>query len=329
MPPKTAVLTVTQAYQAFELNMGYIKNAVINYNKLGVDNQNSAVTQGRLQLIHNYWESCELNPIFINQNVTEEERKELQFFKDDLLAAAEQHFLTAYDFFQNKLATFAAPASSNTVSVGGSSSNEIQLPKIKLPSFSGKLVEWVSFRDQFVGLVKNRTTLSNVQKLQYLLSATTDEAAKLISDISLTDNNFNVAWTALNNNRYENERVIIDAHLNRFCSIPNVTFNSIIGLKQLRADSFESTNALRVLKCPVDEWNNILVHLLTQKLDKLSRQEWEFYLGSDKTYPKLDKFNSFLETRIRALEATSTPNIADASKNSNAKANTSNSNFSS
>lgn len=71
-----------------------------------------------------------------------------------------------------------------------SSRQETKLPSINIPTFLGDYLEWTAFSDMFNSLIHNNTQLSNVQKLHYLKSSLSGEAAALIHPLQTTDNNY-------------------------------------------------------------------------------------------------------------------------------------------
>jgi len=73
------------------------------------------------------------------------------------------------------------------------SSRSKPLPKINLPRFGGNDNEWVSFRDLFTSLIINEN-ITAVEILQYLKMSLFGDAAKLIANIPVTDENFDRAW---------------------------------------------------------------------------------------------------------------------------------------
>lgn len=54
------------------------------------------------------------------------------------------------------------------------------LPRIKLPTFSEDYQLWTSFRDLFATLIRDNTDLTNVEKMHYLKTCVSGEAARLI-----------------------------------------------------------------------------------------------------------------------------------------------------
>ena len=65
--------------------------------------------------------------------------------------------------------------------------SSVRLPKLQLPSFTASYTEWTSFCDLFNATVESNTKLSESEKLNYLCSCVNDDAAKLISSITMTD----------------------------------------------------------------------------------------------------------------------------------------------
>ena len=68
----------------------------------------------------------------------------------------------------------------------GSGSRVAKLPRIPLPSFSGKYEDWDSFSDLFTTLVHDVPGLSDATKLQYLKLCLRDGADELIKDVATT-----------------------------------------------------------------------------------------------------------------------------------------------
>ncbi|CAG7824273.1 unnamed protein product, partial [Allacma fusca] len=71
---------------------------------------------------------------------------------------------------------------------------KVNLPKLELPRFSGKLEDWITFADLFTHVVHANTDLSGAQKLQYLKSALQGDAARLLDAITIADGNYDTAW---------------------------------------------------------------------------------------------------------------------------------------
>jgi len=186
-----------------------------------------------------------------------------------------------------------------------SQSSEIRLPRLALPSFSGDIQQWSSFRDIFQSTVKNNVSISNALKLVHLKSALSGEASRLIQSIPLTNDNFDNAWAQLLH-RYENERELLFIILNRLFQQQNVQIQSASSLRSLIDTTNECIHSLKSLKRPVDQWDDVILFQMFRRLDQISRELWEQSL-QDSSIPTLSKFMEFLEARARGLAA-SQPN---------------------
>jgi len=75
-------------------------------------------------------------------------------------------------------------------------SYQSRLTWINLPKFDDTLSEWLPFKDLFNSLVTANSTLSAVEKLQYLKTSIIGSAAHFLSNMALTADNFQKTWEA-------------------------------------------------------------------------------------------------------------------------------------
>ena len=93
----------------------------------------------------------------------------------------------------------------------------LNLPRLRLSSCSGNYLDWISFFYHFKGTVIDNDQLTNSLRLQYLKSAMNGEASEMLTSITLTDENFNVAMDFLQN-QYESKGLILRAHIHGIVS---------------------------------------------------------------------------------------------------------------
>lgn len=118
-----------------------------------------------------------------------------------------------------------------------------QLPHIDLPKCSGSSHEWRQFRDILKSMISTNQAVSKVEKMQYLKTCLTGEAAQLVIKIEITETSFVCAWQVLVG-RCENKRVLIDTQLASLFSIRKVSQQSVSVLKTLLAEVQEALGAL-------------------------------------------------------------------------------------
>ncbi|XP_023221566.1 uncharacterized protein LOC111623278 [Centruroides sculpturatus] len=196
--------------------------------------------------------------------------------------------------------TQALPRQSNASFEGQANSASIKLPKIELPTFDGDYLEWIKFKDLFSAIVHNNATLTNAQKLHYLKSVLKGEAEQLLHFIEVSEGNYTESWKILQD-RYENERQIINSHFKALFQQPRARTDSASEIKRLLDTTVKHVRALAVLKLPTDHWDHILVYTLSNKLDDETRKQWELK-ATTTTFPTFNELKQFLEQRYRALE---------------------------
>ena len=68
-----------------------------------------------------------------------------------------------------------------------------KLPKIELPRFSGNILEWCSFQEQFDAVIHNNPQIKPITKFSYLRSLLHGDALNCIKGFSLTEANYTLA----------------------------------------------------------------------------------------------------------------------------------------
>lgn len=177
-----------------------------------------------------------------------------------------------------------------------------RLPRIDLPSFDWSFQLWETFRDRFKSMIIDDPVLSNVERMHYLYSVLPGDASNALRHLAVTDGNFEVAWKIIST-RYENKYRLINAHLQTLCFLPSMTTENAKDLQMLLDKVNMALNALKNLGRPVNTWDDVIVFLMSQKLDKVSRKAWEMKLSDTVEFPSYSELDKFLEARIRALDA--------------------------
>ncbi|XP_071576977.1 uncharacterized protein [Temnothorax nylanderi] len=198
----------------------------------------------------------------------------------------------------------AAPSPRPSLSNSGVSEPlcNIRLPKLDLPKFSGKYDEWFPFHDSFTSMIHANTSISDIHKLQYLRAAVSEDANAVIGSLEMSEANYAVAWNLLKE-RYDNKRVIVQTHIRAIVDLPIMTKENVSELRQIADGAARHVLALKALKRPTDAWDDLLVYILSSKLDTNSAREWQSSLEGVEL-PSLKQFSDFLTHRCRVLEAT-------------------------
>ena len=234
---------------------------------------------------------------FDNEDALEADIMQSEEYDDKLMQQLDQidRFIKANTMpATSSTSTFLPPPVRSTTAT-------TKLPKLDLPTFTGDYLTWTSFIDLFRGAVHNNTALLDSQKLQYLKASLKGDAAKLLASVTITDANYSVAMRMLRD-RYQNERMILRAHVHAIATQKQLSNETAKDLRQLLETVEEHRLALENLGQPVDQQDVFLVYLITEKLPAETRKFWE--LSTPGTCPQTyNDLKKFLEARCLALEA--------------------------
>lgn len=277
-----------------EINIQQIQSRVENTLKL-LDEFNAA--QAAIELDDPDYETN------IN-SVHEKERDEFENLFYDVTSAA-QKFLTDLEPERSHSPSNSVASSGRNIQVHNH--NNIKLPALNLPSFDGSYENWLFFRDTFSSVIHNNNSLSNVQKFHYLRLSLKSEATETVKSLEISDANYTLAWNLLLE-RYENTPLLVNNHIKALFNLDVVSKESHQGLRQLLDGMQKHIRALEVLNLPVQHWDALVIHLISSKLDNLTRREWEQEnskngVGRSSKLPSYDEFTSFLKEKCRLLES--------------------------
>lgn len=178
---------------------------------------------------------------------------------------------------------------------------KVQLPQMKLPSFSGKYEEYESFREKFSVLVNESTEISPIQKFQFLLDCLSDNVRKSFDHLEFSEANFPVVLEMLRE-RYSNRKLSIDRHLAGLVGLKSMTKESSAELQEILDETTAHVSALKSLNVEVDTWDVMIVYLVSIKLDSETRKRWEETVNKDEL-SKWSVMNAFLQKRCNSLES--------------------------
>lgn len=176
----------------------------------------------------------------------------------------------------------------------------ITLPQIKLPIFKGSYETWLEFRDTFLSLVHKRPDLDDVEKFHYVRSHLDGEAKQVIGSLEFSAENYKVAWDLLCE-RYNNKRLLIQNHIKSLLDISSLSKESAVSLRNMVDNVSKHLRALNSLAIKTEEWDVLLIYLLSSKLDKKSEREWEEVKLAGEL-PTLEEFKTFLKRKADILE---------------------------
>jgi hypothetical protein len=292
---------------------GLLAKTITNYKKSPKQRLTRGYVQLRMETLTDYWTKFHNNHLEMLKLVSKQDRGQFEYFTKDYFLEMEELYIDLRSDMMDLLSTMnvrsgeSTPSSYNPLAAT-SVSDEVRLPKINIPQYSGSYHEWNSFHDLYTSLIHNKTTLTKVQKMHYLKSCLSGEAELLLKHVPITESNYDIAWNILTQ-RYNNKRIIVNTILTRLVNQRKLTTGTAKGLRDLLDTTSECLNKLKNQDIPVDTWDILVVHIIVNKMDSESHKEWESELGSldISELPTLNMLKKFLEKRFRVMEMIQAP----------------------
>ena len=302
-----AVLRQTNLYDKF-------KKIFSNFEK------NSNITIGSIQAkllqLDNYFSDYKKNDIEI-KNYKADANKDHPYFSldeysldavEDLYYNLMGQFLELKDEISRNASLNSSQLNDNSHDSNATSNSRTvvisnrRLPPIPIPNFNGDFKEWVPFRDLFQEVVV-KSNYSSAEKLTFLKNSLKNEPLLMIKNLSVTEGQFETEiWQKLLN-RYNNDKIIIYSHVNNLLNLKPMTIESDAQLRKLINETISSVESLRMLDAPVAHWDYLLVPMTVNRLDNVTRRDWEDLTGDDAKPATFDQLQKFLERRLRTLDS--------------------------
>ncbi|KAG7294774.1 hypothetical protein JYU34_022856 [Plutella xylostella] len=175
-------------------------------------------------------------------------------------------------------------------------------PQMDIPFFSGDYRSWISFKDLFVEAIHNNRSLSDAQKMQFLKSKLRGEAEKLVQHLNISAANYDTCWEILTH-RYHNIKLIFSNHASTLMNLSCVQQQSATQIKKIHDTTKESLYAINNLGIDTSTWDPLIVHIVSQKLDAETLQDYVESVSDPRAIPSLKEFLQFLENKFTSLES--------------------------
>ena len=117
--------------------------------------------------------------------------------------------------------------------------DKIKLSTVQIPTFDGQYEHWICFRDLFNDMIYKESSISNVEKMQFLKTLVKGEAQQLIQHLSVCDANYKTEWEALNQ-RFNNKRLLVNTYLEKIFKQVQIQQESSDDIKKLHDTTQEN-----------------------------------------------------------------------------------------
>ena len=140
----------------------------------------------------------------------------------------------------------------------------INLPKINIKSFGGDPLQWLTFWDSFSAAIDKNQGLSDIEKMNYLNGMLKGEAARAISGLPLTEENYKKAIELLQE-RFGKPQILTNAYMDSLSKIDAPPADT----KNLRTfyDTCEANiRGLEALGVKTETYGSLLIPILLKKI---------------------------------------------------------------
>ncbi|XP_044586043.1 uncharacterized protein LOC123266074 [Cotesia glomerata] len=258
--------------------------------------------KARMEILVQEWQQFSLIHDHLASNATEEFIQH-PYIKDRTFDVTYRSYIGARTVLSTLIHQLDVPAQPAPVQqVVPRVPHRVALSPLNINHFSGDYAKWPEFRDMFTSIVINCEGLQDVERLHYLKTHLTGQAAQLIASTPMCTENFASAWSAIQK-RYDVPRLLVSAQLDKLLNLPTLTSKSAKQLYSIIDQTHEAISALvaqQVNLCVGDCY--LLTRLIISKLDRSTREAWELSLGSSVEFPSLSQLRQFLTERARAQE---------------------------
>ncbi|XP_055855666.1 uncharacterized protein LOC129918921 [Episyrphus balteatus] len=185
-----------------------------------------------------------------------------------------------------------------TLSIPHSTSH---LPKQRLPRFSGKYSDYKNFINSFNNLIENDSSLTKIEKFNYLLSCLTDQSLGTVKAYQVTEANYPKALASLKE-RYDNDCLIFLKCISQLIELPKIPKASSVSLRSLVDNISALFSSLPSIGSYENICNAIIIHIAISKVDQDTQSKWDEQLDYKKL-PEWKECASVLNKRCQFLEA--------------------------
>lgn len=175
----------------------------------------------------------------------------------------------------------------------------VRLPEIKMPTFDGDCLQFISFLELFTNCIDARNDISDIEKFSYLKNLLKGEAARAIEGLAIVSANYQNALDILVK-RFGSKSKIISAHVQELLQLPVLQSVNGGGLRSLCDHIEVHVRALTTMGVAAEEYSCFLVQIVLSRLPKSLRLGWARQKESENL--KVTELMEFLHGEAKAQE---------------------------
>ena len=141
----------------------------------------------------------------------------------------------------------------------------------------------------------------NPEILLFTLFVRLGEALKLIQTIPICNDQYPVAWKMLMDH-FSNPRRLQRIYIQSLLEFPCMKRESATELHSLIERFEANVRILKQLGEHTEHWDALLIHLLSARLDPVTKRDWEEHSEANKS-TKFHQLTEFLQARVNVLQS--------------------------
>lgn len=175
-----------------------------------------------------------------------------------------------------------------------------RLPPLQIMSFDGDVKNWPMFYANFKSLIHDNTSLTDEERVYYLMSRLSQAALNVISGITPDGQNYSLILKTLIE-RYEDKRLLASTYIEQ---ILNFKLNGVASHSNFQSFMDKVATAVGALKNLNlnDLADYLLLHMTLKKLDTDTVKGFELQVR-DSAIPTFSQLVDFVRTQIRVYQA--------------------------
>lgn len=103
--------------------------------------------------------------------------------------------------------------------------------------------------------------------------------------------------------------LLVNNHVKSIFNLPSVNKESFVALRQLLDGLTKHIRALEILEQPVKFWDTLIIHIISNKFDSITRRDWEGKNNNQNKLPSTNELIQFLREKCILLETLSPESI--------------------
>ena len=141
----------------------------------------------------------------------------------------------------------------------------VRLPKINLPKFNGDVTKYQHFLQCFKCSIEANETLSDVNKLNYLINSLEGPAYKSLEGLQIIEENYKKAMDILND-RYGKSQRIISAHMQALLKLQTYQNDKTSDLRAIYDKIMVNIRGLESLRISSEKYGSLLIPVIMSRM---------------------------------------------------------------